>query len=520
MIVTTDDSNLTGFVSTAHLSLTGGTLREVETLSLPTATYTPLPQITDAPTQVIPSPTPSPSVPLGRVLPNVAEIHAFPDRAAPVIGLLRRGMVVAMVGVTDDGQWLEINGAEPDGSLPLAGFVRAEQLSLVAGTIQGLPVASLPSLTPTPPPMTPTRISQAGRPSTSAIVVRRGPAEIFSAVGILAEDAALDVNAVSPDGLWLQIGFPNSPTGLGWVSLETVHYAGALADLPVVQGPPLPEATPVIVAVEGGVPNAQAPQHLTPVNPGVSPAIRSLPPNSQIAYFDLTELTSYVYEYGLVINGETPRTRFEDVFLRMTLAEDRQTGDIQIKIDGRGDLDSETEGDLSDLLPVYAGNYRNQGYIFTQTLNTCRPDDSGVVSLLSEDFPVLNDGTNQRLIQIIETTGVFALIDEAGLLGVDGRHYQFLGFRDGSSDGYRPSTSVKLDLWYTPDETVLFAYTMRFELGPGSDVVPEIVSLIMGPNFNRINFTGTINYYFLPLVVNADVSDFITPPDACDFLVD
>lgn len=92
-------------------------------------------------------------------------------------------------------------------------------------------------LIPTPAPGVPSVTA------TANLNIRSGPSTAYPKVGLLQEGQTAEAIGVSPDGAWWVIKVPEAANGQGWVSGQFVTTAN-VENLPVVQPPPLPPATP------------------------------------------------------------------------------------------------------------------------------------------------------------------------------------------------------------------------------------------------------------------------------------
>lgn len=135
------------------------------------------------------------------------------------------------------------------------------------------PLAALaitPSPTPAPPPTVPAA-SSAGNvagdaadeawqgfslPTESLLNLRAGPGDGYDVLAILPEGLRLRPLGQSGDGTWLFISL-GGESGDGWVAAWLLNFpepADALADLPVVEAPPLPDPSPLAQAEVDPIP--------------------------------------------------------------------------------------------------------------------------------------------------------------------------------------------------------------------------------------------------------------------------
>ena len=78
---------------------------------------------------------------------------------------------------------------------------------------------------------------------TDPINVRSGPSTVnYPIIGQLASGAVAPALGVSPAREWVQIAYPDSPDGTGWVYASFVSVSGG--ELPLVESPPTP--TPLV----------------------------------------------------------------------------------------------------------------------------------------------------------------------------------------------------------------------------------------------------------------------------------
>jgi uncharacterized protein YraI len=78
---------------------------------------------------------------------------------------------------------------------------------------------------------------------TDPINVRSGPSTVnYPIIGQLASGAVAPALGVSPAREWVQIAYPDSPGGTGWVYASFVSVSGG--ELPLVESPPTP--TPLV----------------------------------------------------------------------------------------------------------------------------------------------------------------------------------------------------------------------------------------------------------------------------------
>jgi uncharacterized protein YgiM (DUF1202 family) len=527
-------SNGEGFVPASAIELTGGSLSEVDIASYPTSTD-------------VPAPTDTPEIPEAVALPAAVQVYTGPGENYEIQGRLLQDYKVQIIGMVEDGQWFEITYYDDEDSTS-TGFVRSDAIRITGGSLAGVPVASFPTLTPIPtststasvtPSITPSPTSTATQlptptllptltgtpesPQASAagflLIVREGPSDLFEVVGVVDPDDPLPVNAVSPDGLWFQVAYPQSPTGLGWVSAQAVTIAGLDDNLPVVRGPEPPVPTAVAVVTDGG---GQPPVVATPALDDVAQPSDVEPVDLPIGYrSDFTAvpgLNAYAYSIIFSVQGEGDGEPYEST-ITIDLAENPDNGDTRVHMNFAGELEG-FDDDLRDVFPLTVGSINGDSYIYLEVDDFCLPaDDVTEIETLLSDFNILFDGTGNRVIEMAEDLGAFGIIEDDGLLGLGGVHYRFIGVTDSAeASGYRASEDLKADLWFSEDERILYAFSLKFQLGSDSDVPVDVVNEI-DPNVNTFSsFDGTATIAVLPLAVNETALGFIEPPEACEFL--
>lgn len=514
-----------GFVPATAIQLMGGSLADVAIAAYPTSTDEPEPSST-------------PDVPEARAIPAAVQVYTGPGENYEIQGRLLQDYTVQIVGVVEDGQWFEVMYYDDEDSAS-TGFVRADTVRITGGSLAGVPVASYPTLTPVPsdtPSSTPTPLPTAtpvpsatplptltatpDSPQASAagflLIVREGPSELFEVVGVVDPDDPLSVNAISTDGLWFQVDFPQSPTGLGWVSTQAVQIAGLVDNLPIVRGPEPPVPTAVAVVVEGGQPPVVSTPEVAAPPANVEPA--DLPTGYRTDFTAVPGLDAYAYSILYSVDGQADGEPYLSA-ITIDLAENPESGDTKVFMDFDGELEGFDE-DLEGVFPLTVGSVGGSNYIYLESEDFCLPaDEVAEIETILSDFNVLFDGTGNRVIDLAEQLGAFGIVDEDGLLGLGGNHYQFLGLEDSSEpSGYRSTEYIKADLWFSEDERILYAFSLSFQLGPDSDVPVDVVNEI-DPNVNTFgSFEGRATIAVLPIAVNETAEAHLVPPAACDFL--
>lgn len=105
------------------------------------------------------------------------------------------------------------------------------------------PTVAVPTVTGTP--LGPYVVVNADQ--DQPINVRAGPGTDYPAVGVLVTSEQAPAKGRSAAGLWIQIVYPGTESGLGWVYSPLVTVLGG-GSLPIVEPPstPTPRVTPTI----------------------------------------------------------------------------------------------------------------------------------------------------------------------------------------------------------------------------------------------------------------------------------
>ena len=161
-------------------------------------------------------------------------VRAGPGLDFELLGQLEAGSSVVVVGRNETNEWWQIEYQSGDNGLAWV----ASAVVDFRGDNDQVPVVIAPVEpgAPTPPPTataTPEPIIAGSIQATDAINVRAEPSLEGTIVGGLYLDERADVLAVSEDGEWWQIDFPDGPDGAGWVSVEFVRFQGDRLGVPI-----------------------------------------------------------------------------------------------------------------------------------------------------------------------------------------------------------------------------------------------------------------------------------------------
>lgn len=508
---TQDDEPTTGFVQSDAVGLIGGTLDGVAVAN-DFPTLSPTPTSTIVPSATI---TLTPSQPQAAVSAVRATVYSGPGDYFSVVGTLSFDVSVTVQGVTLDGQWLLI---ETDN---LNGYVRADALRLTAGPSD---VDVLPTLTATPEPtvlpvVSPTLTVTPSTPEALAagqfVVVRAGPSELFDVLGIVSSTEPLEIVGISRDGVWFRVVYSGAPGGFGWVSGQVVRIAGNISGVPVVDGPPLP--TPVA----NDVPTGSGSQS----SAGATNTTLTLP-LPEIAPIDYTQLavTAYSYELAVAINGNRDNQVYE-TFFTFGYVEDTATDNASVTIDASGRLltifTNEGELDfLSDLVPLTIGIEGGQSYFYSAADGSCMALGTDVtrqslIDIFTGPASVLSD---LSILDRLPDNAVFGDVDDGGLVGLGGHHYQLLGVEENGE--IVPLDDFKVDLWYSEDDSVLYGYRVTINITPETYFTFRDFLISIDSQFENVSvFDGSVTLYLLPRAIDEVAVEQALAPAACDDVI-
>ena len=188
---------------------------------LPTSTLHP----NATPIPIPPTTTITPEPISGLTLWQV-NVRSGPGINFTLLGQVNQNQPIQIFGVDASLEWYAIKfPSAPEGQ----GWVTAEYIQ-ATGT-DNLPIfgqITLPNGTPAP---------QANL--TQKLNVRSGPGTHYDSLGILPINASVWLTGRNENSSWLQIDFPNSPTGKGWIITGYVN-AQDIQSLPVLDSSGLP----------------------------------------------------------------------------------------------------------------------------------------------------------------------------------------------------------------------------------------------------------------------------------------
>ncbi len=198
-----------------------------------------------------------------------ANLRSSPDVSANLVGQIVSGTSYPVIGRSELYPWLLL--ADP-GSMQPMGWV-FDQLVNVQGDKNSVPLSTLdlgaavPTLAPTPAPdILPTAtlatapLASPPPPTATAAVtgtvlgevnIRYGPGTNYDRIGVGKEGDVFTITARHTQYSWVQIAYPDSPNGFGWIAVELLQIQGDLNSVPPISDTnlilPTLTATPSIV---------------------------------------------------------------------------------------------------------------------------------------------------------------------------------------------------------------------------------------------------------------------------------
>ena len=189
----------------------------------------------------------------------LAKVRVGPGLGYMEMGLLNAGTVVALTGHIKGNAWLQI---EYPSGLDGRGWILAE-LVKSDGDYTGLPfyntlatpvnnadsvpvevaATDTPSAPVDPPILATPTIDRPYGLTLSQINARSGPASSFQAYGLIEKDQRVNILGQTLNGLWYQVEYSASPTGIAWVSSQYIKLMSNISNLPYFDnsGNPLPK---------------------------------------------------------------------------------------------------------------------------------------------------------------------------------------------------------------------------------------------------------------------------------------
>jgi uncharacterized protein YraI len=183
---------------------------------------------------------------------GTANLRSRPGTDAEIVGVINNGTRYPVLGRSEFFPWYLIGGAQ-DGQ-PL-GWVFADLVTLY-GSASGVPVSTLEiaagdSATRVPTGDAVQNAAQTGTaPATTAdvvptavpgavtglvsgeIFIRYGPGTDYPRIGVVGAGTVLMLVGRHVSLPWVQVDFPESPSGLGWVAADLLQISGDVNALP------------------------------------------------------------------------------------------------------------------------------------------------------------------------------------------------------------------------------------------------------------------------------------------------
>ncbi len=202
---------------------------------------------------------------------TTANLRAGPATTFDLVGQVGPGATIAVVGISEDGQWYLLDGGTwiatflaADTQIPNLPIATQELVDQASGTtpvVAATPAvtattvvtsavtpAATPAATATPVPAASTAVTPT---TTTDANLRAGPGTEFPIIGGTINGQAINIVGRNADGTWFRLD------NTGWIFGELVANPPALDTVPVVNadGTPVevPAATPV-PATGGGLP--------------------------------------------------------------------------------------------------------------------------------------------------------------------------------------------------------------------------------------------------------------------------
>lgn len=188
-----------------------------------------------------------------------ANLRAAPGLEAEVVGQILAGTRYPVVGRSELYPWVliaDVTTQQPMGwvfndlvnfqgdifTLPLSTLVigagaapavpPTQQSSVPVTPQTGLPTATLAAVVNTPVPPTPA--SSVTGLVNGEINVRYGPGTEYERLGVAQAGDILSIVAYHVQIPWVQVAYPSSPNGLGWVLVDLLEIQGSLNSLPAI----------------------------------------------------------------------------------------------------------------------------------------------------------------------------------------------------------------------------------------------------------------------------------------------
>lgn len=213
------------------------------TAAAPLATPTPLP-----PPTPLPTPTPQPLVRLPGAYVDVLQTTLLSAPRGETLRTLVAGDRLGVIGITPDGNWLQVRYQPDLSNPPIDGWVRRADVTLFTEP-SGLQTTE--HVTSTPQPLATPLPEQNSRGQTATVIadrlhLRAGPGVDQSILSTLPYGNILQAIGRTEDSSWIQV---ETESGLeGWVAARWLSVVADVNDLPITgvatTGVPLSIAPP------------------------------------------------------------------------------------------------------------------------------------------------------------------------------------------------------------------------------------------------------------------------------------
>ncbi len=453
-----------------------------------------------------PPPPPTSTLPAGEVAVIVSAVHEGPGEEYAVLDTISQDTVVDIVGVSEDGEWYMI---VYDGEM---GYVRADRTRLSSGSLANVPVVTHPTVTPMPTPSQPQAAA-----SGQFVVVRAGPGAGFEVLGVVSASDSLDLTGISSNGHWFQVNYAGSPDGVGWISGEVVFTRGNLNDLPVIPVSDSAPPTNTGTSTDGAaVSDASTSAGATgPVEPA------EMPDDFRFSYDELPSVDAYAYEMAVAINGVADGEDYQSL-MTLTYAQTDPTQQARLDLDVNGAFvnmlgDDEDIAFMQDFLPLTVGVFDGEAYFYTEADEFCFLLGEGTdLSEVTDDLAILFNSDDMMFADDLPDNAVFGIVDDNGLFGIPGDHYQLLGIEEGGE--IVPFDEFKVDMWWTPDGSLVYGYRITLVVNESLFFLYRDSLAQFDPAFYDYGtFEGNVTIYILPRGINDDAVEFTLPPEDCSF---
>lgn len=200
-----------------------------------------------------------------------ANLRSSPDINADLVGQIVSGTSYPVIGRSEFYPWLLLadpSTMQPMGwvfdqlvtlqgdknSIPLSTVVIGAAAPTATPTAAPdiLPTATLPGAPPAASPPPPTNAAAVTGTVLGEVNIRYGPGTNYDRIGVGKEGDVFTITARHTQYSWVQIAYPDSPNGFGWIAQELLQINGDLNTVPTISETNLllPTLTPTPSMVE------------------------------------------------------------------------------------------------------------------------------------------------------------------------------------------------------------------------------------------------------------------------------